>query len=115
MEKLRPMVYNHLPFATGQETAYRVLSMYALAQFFITKKGGKPDLEFKLLEKIYEDVEIVNRAFHLRLVSAGLTDASLNAIGNLNCYAHFTQMALEPEKLGKIESLFSSYFKNPQS
>lgn len=110
MDKLRPMVFVHLPFATRQETAYRVLSMYALAQLFIHRRGGNSDWEFKGLEKIYQDVEIVNRAFHKRLVSAGLADATLNAIGNLNCYAQFTQMVLEPTKLSQIENLFAAYF-----
>lgn len=110
MDKLRPMVLVHLPFATRQETAYRVLSMFALAQLFIHRRGGKPDWEFQSLSKIYQDIEIVNRSFHQRLVSVGLADASLNAIGNLNCYAQFTQMALESPKLSEIEHLFTAYF-----
>jgi hypothetical protein len=109
MDKLRPLVLTHLPFATIAETAYRALSMYALAQFFIKRKGGEIDWEFKGLDKIYRDVAAVNRAFHKRLVSAGFSDASLNAIGNLNCYAQFTQMTLEPERLKKLEKLFSAY------
>ena len=109
MDKLRPMVMTHLPFATIAETAYRALSMYALAQFVIKRKGGEIDWELKGLDKIYQDVGTVNRAFHKRLVSAGLADASLNAIGNLDCYAQFTQMTLTPEKLKKFEKLFSAY------
>lgn len=114
MNKLRPLVFTHLPFATGQETVYRVLSMFALAQLFIYNRGGKPDLEFKSLEKIYQDVEIVNRTFHHRLVNMELSDASLNAISNLNCYAQFTRMALKPDNLSKIENLFSAYFIKPE-
>ena len=109
LDKLRPLVATHLPFATVTETAYRVLSMYALAQCFILKKGGTPDWEFKNLGKLYQDVEIVNRAFHQRLVSAGFQDANLNAITNLNCYAQFTQMLLEPQGLGRVEHLFAPY------
>lgn len=109
MDKLRPLVLIHLPFATMAETTYRALSMYALAQFFIKRKGGEIDWEFKGLDKIYRDVAIVNRAFHKRLQSAGFSDASLNAIGNLDCYAQFTQMTLEPEKLKNFEKLFSAY------
>lgn len=109
MDKLRPLVLIHLPFATIAETAYRALSMYALAQFFIKKKGGEVDWEFKGLDKIYRDVATVNRAFHKRLQSAGFSDASLNAIGNLDCYAQFTQMTLEPERLKNFEKLFSAY------
>jgi len=39
MDKLRPMVKTHLPFATREETMYRVLSMYLLAQYFLSKEG----------------------------------------------------------------------------
>jgi len=109
MDPLRPLVLTHLPFATMEETSYRVLSMYMLAQFFIKKNGGKPDWEFKNLGKIYQEVETVNQAFHKRLGQAHLEDASLNAIGNLNCYAQFTQMLLEPGNLKRIEKLFAAY------
>ena len=34
MDKLKPMVRFHLPFATGEETKYRAISMYLTAQYF---------------------------------------------------------------------------------
>ena len=34
--KLKPMVRHHLPLASVQETIYRVLSMYLLAQYFMS-------------------------------------------------------------------------------
>jgi len=111
LDKLRPLVQTHLPFATMEETAYRALSMYVLAQFFIQRKGGIPDGSLEGLGKIYREIEIVNRSLHRRFVEAGFSDACLNAIGNLNCYAQFTQMFLEPGKLEQIEKLFSSYLK----
>lgn len=107
-DKLRPLVFMHLPFATVQETSYRALSMYVLGQFFIQRKGGDPDWSLKKLGKIYQEIEIVNRALHQRFVKAGFHDACLNAIGNLNCYAQFTQMFLEPGSLDKIEKIFSA-------
>lgn len=109
MDKLRPLVMTHLPFATIAETAYRALSMYALAQFFVKRKGGEIDWEFKGLDKIYRDVETANRDFNKRLAGTGLGDANLNAIVNLDCYAQFTQMTLEPERLKNLEKLFSAY------
>lgn len=109
LDKLRPMVMTHLPFATITETAYRAFSMYALAQCFIHKHGGTPDLEFKKLGLIYHDVETVNRAFNHRLMSAGFEDATLNAITNLNCYAQYNQIMLEPQGLERIANLFRAY------
>lgn len=35
MEKLKPMVRYHLPFATLEETSYRMVSMDLLAQYFL--------------------------------------------------------------------------------
>jgi hypothetical protein len=55
-------------------------------------------------------VEIVNRDFHQRLISAGFADAALNAIVNLDCYAQFTQMMLEPERMRQLENLFAAYY-----
>ena len=109
LDKLRPLVAIHLPFATPHETAYRSLSMYALAQAFIGQHGGQPDWKFEGLGKIYKEIETVNKAFHQRLVSVGLADASLNAIGNLNCYAQFTQLLLGEVTLKTIEKMFSAY------
>lgn len=109
--KLRPLVQMHLPFSTMKETAFRALSMYVLAQFFIQRKGGTPDMSLEGLGKIYQEIEIVNRGLHQRLVTAKLNDACLNAIGNLNCYALFTQMFLAPGKLEQIEKLFTAYLK----
>ena len=39
LKKLRPMVRYHLPFASVDETFYRAMSMYLLAQFFVYKRG----------------------------------------------------------------------------
>ena len=40
----RPMARFHLPFSSESETAYRVAAMYLLAQHFVARDGGKPDL-----------------------------------------------------------------------
>lgn len=52
LDKLRPMVMTHLPFATGEETTYRVLSMYRLAQFYRKKAGLSSDNGFEGLVRI---------------------------------------------------------------
>lgn len=110
LDKLRPLVFTHLPFATTKETAYRAISMYVMAQFFIQRRGEKPDLELKDLERIYKEIEVVNQAFHKRLSTTRIQDATLNAIGSLNCYAQFTEMLLSSGQIKEIEALFSAYF-----
>lgn len=112
--KLQPLALTHLPFATARESFYRVLSMYALSQFFIQKKGGTPDWELRGFEKFYKNVETVNQAFRMRLNSAGLSDACLNAVCSLASYGQYVQMSLEPANLKDIEALFAAYFReNP--
>jgi len=69
MDKLKPMVRFHLPFATLRETQYRVISMYLLAQYFLYRRGKKPDWELKNLVTIYDDIQIrswYGRDYHER-------------------------------------------------
>ena len=109
LDKLRPMVRLHLPFASLEETQYRALSMYLLAQYFLHKKGKKPDWDLKNLSKIYENVHIVNKAFAQRLTAAASQDALPNALVILNTFADSVSFALDKNALQKIERLFSAY------
>lgn len=110
MDKLRPMVQMHLPFATGKETLYRVITMYLLAQYFRYKKGELPDWDMKGLVRIYEDIRIVNRAFCQRLRAFCGQDANFNAIIHLDCFADLATYSLGEEHLQDLSRLFSAYF-----
>lgn len=109
MDKLRPMVHVHLPFATIEETMFRTASMYLLAQFFRRQRGQEPDWEMSHLLEIFEDVGEVNQAFSRRLVSINPKDASLNALANLDCFAMVTSFAITKDKLKELEALFHAY------
>lgn len=111
MDKLRPMVRTHLPFATVEETMYRVLSMYLLAQYFLYKQGKEPDWDLKKLVNIYSDIAIVNKHFRERLSAINVNDATVNALVNLNCFADFTAFAIEENRLEDIELLFQAYLE----
>lgn len=111
MDKLRPMVRTHLPFATVEETMYRVLSMYLLAQYFLSKRNKEPDWKFKKLVDIYADIATVNRHFRERLSAINVNDATVNALVNLNCFADFTAFSIEENRLEEIELLFQAYFE----
>ena len=110
MDKLRPMVRTHLPFATLEETVIRSLSMYLLAQYFIAKRGGKPDWDMRDLVKIYADVRIVNDHFFKRIAKIQIQDASLNAVVHLDCFANFTNSTLVEQGLDEVEKMFAAYF-----
>lgn len=111
MEKLKPMVRHHLPFATEEETKYRAISMYLFAQFFIYKRGGEPDWDLRRLVKIYEDVRIVNKNFCKRLANIRIEDASINALVILDCFADSVAFSINKDMLDEIELLFNAYLR----
>lgn len=107
MEKLKPMVRYHLPFATGKETTYRVLSMYLVAQYFLYRRGKNPDWKMKNLVTIYEDIRIINRNFSKRLSGAISKDASVNALVTLDCFAQFVTFSITEDMLDEMEMMFN--------
>ena len=109
MDKLRPMVRTHLPFATGEETMYRALSMYLLAQYFVYKRGQRPDWDLENLAEIYEEIRSVNKSFCQRLSGAHIKDAILNAVVVLNWFAELTDISPRTKNLAEIERLFHAY------
>lgn len=109
MEKLKPMVRFHLPFATPEETLYRSLSMYLLAQFFVAKTGGTPDWTLVGLAKIYDDVKIVNRHMGERLRPVLSHDASMNAVVILDTFAENAKYQIKTDRLDELKQLFAAY------
>ncbi len=115
MDKLRPMVRTHLPFATREETMYRVISMYLLAQYFLYKEGQRPDWDLENLGEIYEGIHTVNKSFCQRLSGTHIKDASLNAVVQLDILADFSSFSLEINKLDEIKRLFHAYLDSDTS
>src|SRR5476649_1737413 len=111
MDKLRPMVFTHLPFSSLEETLFRAISMYLLAQYFREQQGEKPDWKLENFTKIYEDIAQVNQSFTQRLLSINPRDASLNALVGLDCFATALGFSTVEENLKEFESLFRAYFK----
>ena len=112
LDKLRPMVFTHLPFATGEETAYRVMSMYVLAQYFVKKYGNEPDWELKGLIQLYKDIALLNEHFIKRFSDdEGASDAHLNAIVKLSCFSIYTISMIEENWVVDLEKIFHTYLK----
>ncbi|HJP33602.1 MAG TPA: hypothetical protein QGF95_23875 [Candidatus Latescibacteria bacterium] len=109
MEKLRPMVRFHLPLATAEETTFRALAMYLVAQYFVSRSGGTPDWELANLPHIYQQVQIVNRGFTERLRQSVEQDASLNAVVRLDAFVGIILLSLNADMLDDIQRLFASY------
>lgn len=109
LDKLRPMVRNHLPFASVKENLYRVISMYFMAQFMRSRKNLEPDWTLDGLADIYDEIKIVNQSFCERLGRLFEKDANLNAIVILNCLAEFASLSIKQNLLDEFEPLFQAY------
>lgn len=109
LDKLRPMVFTHLPFATSEQTTYRAVSMYLLAQFFRQRRGTTPDWELKELSRTYEDIRVVNKAFAKRFAGIQEKDANLNAIVKLDSLARITAFSIAEQWWEDIEHIFRPY------
>lgn len=95
LEPLRPMVRFHLPFATMEETEFRMVSMYLMAQYLRQKNGEQPDWSLEGLQAIYAKIKQVNTAFANRLRAASENDAGVNAIVILDCFAKAVPHAIK--------------------
>ena len=112
LDKLRPMVFTHLPFPSLLESEYRAMSMYLLGQFFVARKGGKPDWSLDGLAAIYEAIGVVNMHFIERLRAFSAEDANANALVKLDCFGAFTTSAIRrgSKSMNWLEGLFKSYW-----
>ena len=103
----RPMARFHLPFSSESETAYRVASMYLLAQHYAAREGGKPDFVLEDLERVYRGVHEVNRGMATRLRAASRQDAIVNAVVLLDVYSSLVPAAIH-DILEEIKPAFAA-------
>ncbi len=103
----RPMARFHLPFSSESETAYRVASMYLLAQHYAAREGGNADFVLADLERVYRGVHSVNRGMAQRLRAASRQDAIVNAVVLLDVYSSLVPAAIH-EILDEIKPAFAA-------
>jgi hypothetical protein len=106
LAKLKPMVKFHLPFATSDETEFRVYSSYLFAQFLKQKKGEQPDWEMKNLQQIYDDISIVNYHVTNKIRELSKKDANLNAVVILETFSSFVSMSLQDKDFEHLDKYF---------
>ena len=104
----RPMARFHLPLASEEETVYRAVSMYLLAQYFKQKQGDETDFDLNGLAAIYSNIQIVNKTIAERLRAATETDSSINAVIFLDMYAKAMPYAIKTA-LDEVRYLFTPY------
>lgn len=106
----KPMARFHLPLATVQETMFRAVSIYLIAQYFLRQEGRPADFELKGLKKIYENIHLVNRATADRLRSISHSDLPANAVILLDLYTKAFPFTAE-KILKNLRSLFAPYLE----
>lgn len=109
LDKLRPMVRYHLPFASIEETVYRATSMYMLAQYMRVKNNNEPNISMDELVDIYKKINDINLAFSKRLRGLLEADSNLKAIALLDTLSQSVPMKIE-ETLDDLINLFESYY-----
>lgn len=88
----KPMARFHLPFADEQETMFRAVGTWLVAQYFRDADGHSVDFDLDGLQGVYERMQIVNRFTAERLRAATQADASLNAVVMLDVYAQLVPL-----------------------
>ena len=112
LDKLRPLVRYHLPHANLDETRFRVISMYLLAQYYREENGLEPDWKLNGLSKLYAEIEIVNKFFCDRLATMKNEDTSVNAVTILNCFANYIPFSLTEGLLSNMDSSFKIFLQD---
>ncbi len=105
LSTMRGMAYYHLPFASLDETVFRITSSYLLNQYYHYKKGSAPDLEFEGLKQRFEEIQILNSSFLERIRAGCEADSNLNVLATLFTISSMLSLSLE-RHLKEIEYLF---------
>ncbi|OGQ85363.1 MAG: hypothetical protein A2289_01390 [Deltaproteobacteria bacterium RIFOXYA12_FULL_58_15] len=110
MDKLRPMVRFHLPFASLAETTYRATSMYMLGQYLRSKEGLEPDWTLNGLDAIYRSVHQVNIGIARCIREAAERDANANALVRLDLFTDGVSFSIR-DALVDLVYLFEPYLE----
>lgn len=110
MEQLKPMVRFHLPFASLEETIFRMVSMHLVAQYLRHQAGKSSNWSLDGLTRIYAQVGDVNKDFAERMVGAARNDVNVNALVNLDAFAKMVPLAAD-KLLKRITPYFSALLK----
>lgn len=103
MGKLKPMLHFHLPFASLEETQFRVLSFYLLSQYIVWKRGAEPDWEMNNLVNIYEEIRELNHSVSKKIVNLEEMDTSINSLVILNNFADYVTFTIDEKMIEELE------------
>jgi hypothetical protein len=112
IEFLKPMAHYHLPFSSRDETVFRVVSTYLLAQYFLRHQGKSADAGLEGLKAHYRQLQQVNQGMAARLgaIRAEEGDSSVNALVLLDLFAHSLPDSIDAD-LEELMPAFQQYLK----
>lgn len=110
LSKLRPLVATHLPFMSSDESTFRTVSSYLLAQYFAARDGRAPDWGLEGLVRYLEEAKKANAGLCLRLRSTGVRDAALNALSILNAQGEIASLSIVHDDLARWRRLYREVF-----
>ena len=107
---LKPMVWFHQPLSQADETLFRALGSYLLAQKLRAREGKKPDWELENLLNAYQNVRIVNRGISRRIQEASTQDSEINGLILLDLLASDMLNAIENYE-GELDGYFAEFLE----
>jgi len=110
----RPMARFHQPLSNDLETIFRASATYLIAQYFRVKDGFEFDAELEGLKKIYQNIQVVNKALASRLRAACEQDAAVNAVILLDLLAKEIPYSID-DALDDIRFMFEPYLEQPNT
>jgi hypothetical protein len=115
IEFLKPMAHYHLPFSSREETVYRVVSTYLLAQYFLRQQGKPADAGLDGLKAHYRELQQVNQGMAARLgaIRNPDGDSSVNALVLLDLFAHSLPDSIDAD-LEELMPAFERFLKVKQ-
>lgn len=102
---LRPMARFHLPFASEEETLFRIFSSFLLGAYLRSGGSGALSLDVDELRRHSAEVEQVNRGMADRLRAAFTRDAVVNAIVILDIFAQAVPYVVD-DALNELRYLY---------
>ncbi|MFA7227930.1 MAG: hypothetical protein WC061_02760 [Melioribacteraceae bacterium] len=109
LSKLKPMVRFHLPFASLEETGFRVFSMYFLAQYLRGRKKLSQDQSMHSLKVLYDEIQEINMLAARKIQELERSDATINGLVILYSFGQFVSFELEENSLPELENLFRDW------
>ncbi len=114
MAFLKPLARFHMPFATREETIFRVVGAYLFGQYLLHHRGLPHDMNLDKLRESYARVHAINISLARQLRDVPGGDANVNAVVLLDLFAQEFPPAID-EHMAEMAYLFADYVDEAES